>query len=146
MTGVITDACIKCKHMSCVEVCPVDAFYEGENMLVIGPLECVDCGCCIEKCPISAIAFDTDPVAQPWIALNATYSKLWPNVTRDGGQTPVDAEQFQAVEGKFDAYFSPAPGKGDIGRTNQNSKNGCSHCGKESVLAGLIRKVRGLLT
>ena len=26
------------------EVCPVDCFYEGENMLVINPEECIDCG------------------------------------------------------------------------------------------------------
>jgi ferredoxin len=35
MAYVVTDACIKCKYMDCVEVCPVDCFYEGENMLVI---------------------------------------------------------------------------------------------------------------
>ena len=37
MTYVVTDACIKCKYMDCVEVCPVDCFYEGDNMLVINP-------------------------------------------------------------------------------------------------------------
>ena len=38
MTYVVTDACIKCKYMDCVEVCPVDCFYEGEVMLVINPM------------------------------------------------------------------------------------------------------------
>lgn len=146
MVGVVTDACIKCKHMACVEVCPVDAFYEGENMLVISPLECVDCGCCIEQCPIDAITFDTDPAAKPWIELNATYSKLWPNVSYDGGQTPDDAEKFRAVGGKFEAYFSPLPGKGDVGSRVRISQNACAHCGEESVLRRLIRKVRGFLT
>jgi ferredoxin len=28
--------------MDCVDVCPVDCFYEGENMLVIHPDECID--------------------------------------------------------------------------------------------------------
>ena len=42
MTYVVTEACIKCKFMDCVEVCPVDCFYEGENMLVINPDECID--------------------------------------------------------------------------------------------------------
>src|SRR3546814_10616278 len=46
MTYVVTEACIKCKYMDCVEVCPVDCFYEGENMLVIHPDECIDCGFC----------------------------------------------------------------------------------------------------
>ena len=44
MTYVVTDACIKCKYMDCVEVCPVDCFYEGEVMLTINPNECIDCG------------------------------------------------------------------------------------------------------
>ena len=35
MTYVVTENCIKCKYTDCVEVCPVDCFYEGENMLVI---------------------------------------------------------------------------------------------------------------
>ena len=46
MTYIVKDECIKCKLMDCVEVCPVDCFYEGENMLVISPEECIDCGVC----------------------------------------------------------------------------------------------------
>ena len=145
MTGVITDACIKCKHMDCVEVCPVDAFYEGETMLVINPLECADCGCCIDACPINAIAFDTEPAAKPWIELNAKYSKLWPNVTFDGGQTPDDAERFKDVEGKFDNYFSPLPGEGNVGQPIRMSKSNCARCGDESLLQGLISRIRGFL-
>ena len=52
MTYVVTEACIKCKYMDCVEVCPVDCFYEGENMLVIKPDECIDCGVCEPECPV----------------------------------------------------------------------------------------------
>jgi hypothetical protein len=37
MTYVVNESCIKCKLMDCVEVSPVDCFYEGENMLVIHP-------------------------------------------------------------------------------------------------------------
>ena len=51
MTYVVTEACIKCKYMDCVEVCPVDCFYECENMLVINPDECIDCGVCEPECP-----------------------------------------------------------------------------------------------
>jgi NAD-dependent dihydropyrimidine dehydrogenase PreA subunit len=43
MTYVVNESCIRCKTMDCVEVCPVDCFYEGENMLVIHPNECIDC-------------------------------------------------------------------------------------------------------
>ena len=61
MTYVVTEACIKCKFMDCVEVCPVDCFYEGENMLVIHPDECIDCGVCEPECPVDAIKADSDP-------------------------------------------------------------------------------------
>ena len=55
MTYVVNENCIKCKYMDCVEVCPVDCFYEGENMLVIHPDECIDCGVCEPECPAEAI-------------------------------------------------------------------------------------------
>ena len=60
MTYIVKDECIKCKLTDCVEVCPVDCFYEGENMLVINPDECIDCGVCEPECPIDAIKPDTD--------------------------------------------------------------------------------------
>ncbi|MBX9814653.1 MAG: DUF3470 domain-containing protein [Sphingomonas sp.] len=140
MTAVITDSCIKCKHMACVEVCPVDAFYEGENMLVINPTECVDCGCCIVECPIDAIVFDDDPRAGPWIELNAKYAAIWPNVTFDGGQTPADADQFKGVDGKFERYFSAAPGAGDIGvRPIRARARNCGHHHGETLLNRMTR-------
>jgi ferredoxin len=55
MTFVAGENCIKCKYTDCVEVCPVDCFYEGPNMLVINPDECIDCGACIPECPYEAI-------------------------------------------------------------------------------------------
>ena len=61
MTYIVNDECIKCKYMDCVEVCPVDCFYEGENMLVIHPDECIDCGVCEPECPVDAIKPDTEP-------------------------------------------------------------------------------------
>ncbi len=143
MTGVITDACIKCKYMDCVEVCPVDAFYEGENMLVINPLECVDCGCCVEACPVDAIVFDTEARAQPWLELNAKYSAIWPNVTYNGGQTPPDANQYESVAGKFERYFSPEPGKGDGGsRVRSGVVNPCRRWADETVWGKVMRMIR----
>jgi len=55
MTYVVTDACVKCKHTDCVEVCPVDCFKEGPLLLVIDPVECIDCNLCVTVCPIGAI-------------------------------------------------------------------------------------------
>lgn len=112
MTYIVNDKCIKCKYTDCVEVCPVDCFYEGENMLVIHPDECIDCGVCEPECPPEAILPDTEPVAESWIEMNRQYSEAWPNITRKIDAMP-DADNFQDVAGKFEKFFSPAPGKGD---------------------------------
>ena len=61
MTYVVNETCIRCKYMDCVEVCPVDCFYEGENMLVIHPDECIDCGVCEPECPVDEIKADASP-------------------------------------------------------------------------------------
>jgi NAD-dependent dihydropyrimidine dehydrogenase PreA subunit len=67
MTYVVTEDCIKCKYTDCVEVCPVDCFYEGENMLVINPSECIDCGVCEPECPAEAILPDTEDGLEKWL-------------------------------------------------------------------------------
>ena len=113
MAFVVTDACIRCKFMDCVEVCPVECFREGENMLVIDPNECIDCNLCLPECPADAILPDIEDAATPWIELNKTYAALWPAVSSNAGQTPDDAEAFKGVAGKYERYFSPEPGKGD---------------------------------
>jgi ferredoxin len=112
MTYVVTEDCIKCKYMDCVEVCPVDCFYEGDNMLVINPDECIDCGVCEPECPPAAIIADSDPKADRWLKLNADFSVKWPNI-RQKGEAPADAEAHKGEEGKFEKYFSEAPGKGE---------------------------------
>ncbi len=111
MTFVVTDACIKCKYTDCVEVCPVDCFYEGENTLVIHPDECIDCGVCEPECPIEAIIPDTDNRADKFIEMNRKYSEMWPNITQQ--KTPLpEAEEFKNVEDKMN-LLSEAPGEGD---------------------------------
>ncbi|MCR9255384.1 MAG: ferredoxin family protein [Alphaproteobacteria bacterium] len=111
MTYVVTEACIKCKYTDCVEVCPVDCFYEGENMLVIHPDECIDCGVCEPECPPEAIQPDTDAGMDKWVTMNRDYSEKWPNITRKI-DAPGGAEKHQGEEGKFEKYFSPNPGEG----------------------------------
>ncbi|MBB3764705.1 ferredoxin FdxA [Sphingomicrobium lutaoense] len=112
MTYVVTDACIKCKYMDCVEVCPVDCFYEGENMLVINPNECIDCGVCEPECPAEAILPDTEADTDKWVELNSKYSAAWPNITVKK-ESPEDADEYKGMEGKFEKFFSPEPGEGD---------------------------------
>ncbi len=110
MPYVVTEACIRCKYMDCVEVCPVDCFYEGENMLVINPDECIDCGVCAPECPAAAILSDTDPAATKWADVNRKYSALWPNCTHKSG-VPADADQWKDVPDKFAKFFSEKAGK-----------------------------------
>ena len=100
MTYVVKEECIKCKLMDCVEVCPVDCFYEGKNMLVIKPEECIDCGVCEPECPIDAIKPDTDEGVSDLIAHNkkTTYQtrKAWINPEN---KTVLKEERF-AKSGK----------------------------------------------
>jgi len=112
MTYIVNDNCIKCKYMDCVEVCPVDCFYEGENMLVIHPDECIDCGVCEPECPVEAIKPDTEPGVEKWLGVNAEFAKMWPNITAKK-TPPADAKQWEGVANKFEEQFSPNPGTGD---------------------------------
>jgi ferredoxin len=112
MTYIVTENCIKCKYMDCVEVCPVDCFYEGENMLVIHPDECIDCGVCEPECPIEAIKPDTEPGLEQLLSLNAEFSKIWPNITAKK-PPPADAKAWEGVPDKLKTDFSSNPGTGD---------------------------------
>ena len=110
MTYIVKDECIKCKLMDCVEVCPVDCFYEGENMLVIKPDECIDCGVCEPECPVDAIVTDTEDENGKWLEINKKYSELWPNINKKG-IPPQDADDFRNEKDKFKKYFSEKPAK-----------------------------------
>ncbi len=115
MTFAVTESCIKCKYTDCVDVCPVDAFREGKNMLVIDPDECIDCAVCVPECPVNAIFAEEDvPAGQrDFIAQNAALAKEWPIITRMKPALP-DAEQWAAVKDKremLDRY-----GEGSDGR------------------------------
>ncbi len=108
MTYIVNDACIKCKYMDCIEVCPVDCFYEGENMLVIHPDECIDCGVCEPECPVDAILPDTEGDLSMWVEHNREYSEQWPNITRKG-EPPADADEWKDRPDKM-KLFSAKPG------------------------------------
>ena len=84
MTYVVGEECIKCKHTDCVEVCPVDCFYEGKNTLVINPDECIDCGVCEPECPVGAILPDTvaGTELEYWMKFNAERSEIGPVLQR----------------------------------------------------------------
>lgn len=114
MTYVVKEECIGCLHGDCIAVCPVDCFYVGENMLVINPDECIDCGVCEPECPEEAIVADSDPTAAKWVEVNRKYSELWPNITAKNESMPLPTSEARSGEaGKFDKYFSQEPGEGD---------------------------------
>jgi ferredoxin len=107
MAHIVTESCIRCKYMDCVSVCPVDCFYAGENMLVIHPDECIDCGVCIPECPVQAIVPDTNDQIFEWALLNRTYAEQWPKIT-EKAIPPHDADHWAAVTDKK-KYFSSKP-------------------------------------
>ena len=110
MTFVVTEACVKCKYTDCVEVCPVDCFYEGENMLVINPDECIDCGVCEPECPAEAIVPESDKLVN-WLEINREYAMKWPNITKKKDALP-QADAFKGVPNKFEQFFDEKPGEG----------------------------------
>ncbi|HEY0878003.1 MAG TPA: ferredoxin FdxA [Zeimonas sp.] len=102
MTHVVLESCIRCRYTDCVDVCPVDCFREGPNMLVIDPDECIDCAVCIPECPVEAIVAEEDvpPGMQSYIGLNAELAKGWPAITRKKEPLP-DAEEWKDAPDKL---------------------------------------------
>tara|TARA_Y100000768_G_scaffold172351_1_gene128948 strand:+ start:116 stop:721 length:606 start_codon:yes stop_codon:yes gene_type:complete len=96
MAYVVTESCIKCKYTDCVEVCPVDCFYEGPEFLVIHPDECIDCGLCEPECPIEAIYSDDElPDNQiEFVEINAKLADVYENITEAKEPLP-DADSFK---------------------------------------------------
>ena len=102
MTFVVGEQCIKCKHTDCVEVCPVDCFYEGPNFLVIHPDECIDCALCESECPVDAI-YSEDELPedqQVFMELNAELAEVWPVIT-EMKESPADAEEWEMKPNKL---------------------------------------------
>lgn len=102
MTHVVLENCIRCKYTDCVDVCPVDCFREGPNMLVIDPDECIDCAVCIPECPAEAIVAEEDVPANEkhMTELNAAKSRDWPSITRT--KAPLaDADDWKGKPDKL---------------------------------------------
>ena len=105
--------------MDCVEVCPVDCFYEGKNFLVIHPDECIDCGVCEPECPQEAIVPDSDEAEDInyWLEINRKYSDegKWPVVTQKKDPLP-EADKYDFLKGFSESkkdMLDPTPGDGD---------------------------------
>ena len=103
MTFIVTEECIKCKLTDCVEVCPVDCFHEGPNMLVIDPDECIDCTLCEPECPVEAIMSEDDVPEgmQQFLELNAELSRKWP-VINEMKDPPEDESEWRGKPNKLE--------------------------------------------
>jgi len=106
MTFVVTESCIKCKHTDCVEVCPADAFREGENFLAISPDDCIDCALCVPECPVEAVYADADVPAdqQHFIAINRELAESWQPIIQKK-EAPEDAHEWAKVKEKLHALM-----------------------------------------
>ena len=101
MTHVVDDKCINCKHTTCVSVCPVDCFYEGENMLVINPEECIDCAVYVPECTENAI-YQTEE-DDKWYQHNDYFSRIWPSITQEKEPMP-DYEKYSEIKDKTNLF------------------------------------------
>ena len=80
-----------------------------ENMIVIKPDECIDCGVCEPECPVDAIKADTEPGSEKWLEINKKYSEIWPNIS-EKKDPPTDHEKFKNEQNKYCLlYTSPSP-------------------------------------
>lgn len=102
MTHVVTEACIRCKYTDCVDVCPVDCFKEGPNILVIDPEECIDCAVCVAECPVNAIYAEDDLPSdmQQFTQINAELAPAWPTISKRKSPLP-EAEEWKEQTGKL---------------------------------------------
>ncbi|HEX9792976.1 MAG TPA: ferredoxin family protein [Planctomycetota bacterium] len=90
MTFVVTEPCIGTKDHACVDVCPVDCFYEGPEIVLIHPEECIDCGACVPECPVDAI-FAEDDVPAEWASFIAKNAEPF----EDGAELPVSKQRSE---------------------------------------------------
>jgi len=107
VTYLVTDNCVKCKHTDCVEVCPVDCFYDAGDMLVINPLECIDCGVCEPECPVDAIVPDnaiSGDEHDKWYAINETLSETGEPIY-EAVDPPIDAPKWDGIPNKYEMFI-----------------------------------------
>jgi len=112
VTYIVAEPCIKCKYTDCVTVCPVEAFREGVNALVIDPDVCIDCDLCVPECPVDAISSEDD-LPEEWaeyLELNARLATVWPEISQQKDGLP-EAEEFKDVKEKRE-LLDESPGGG----------------------------------
>ena len=98
MTYIIAEPCVDVKDKACVPACPVDCIYEGPRMLYIHPEECIDCGACVEPCPVTAI-FPEDELPEKWALYTEVNAKFFPDKDEakawEGNTMPAKKEKAE---------------------------------------------------
>jgi len=100
MTYVICEPCIGVKDLACVDECPVDCIYEGEEQLFIHPEECVDCDACLPACPVDAI-YPGDNVPAEWknfIEVNKAFFVDNPDASGGASESPFAPSEERGSE------------------------------------------------
>ncbi len=77
MAYIVTEPCVDCKYTDCAAVCPVEAFHELSDKLLINPDTCIDCDACLPECPVEAIFSDMSIPEEylGWVEINAEAEK-----------------------------------------------------------------------
>ena len=98
MTTFVTENCKGCRFTDCVTVCPVECFHGDDEMLYIDPEVCIDCSACVEECPVQAIyeGDDYPPEMEKWIAINAERAASLPVI--DDKQDPLPGAEDRKAE------------------------------------------------
>lgn len=99
MTYVIGSGCVDVMDKSCVAECPVDCIYEGDRVLYINPVECVDCGACKLICHVEAI-YHEDELPEDQVQFAADNAAFFTQIL-PGRDAPIGAPDGATALGRI---------------------------------------------
>lgn len=108
MAYIVTESCIRCRYMDCIDPCPVECFHVGPEFIVIDPEVCIDCNLCVIECPVDAIYSDKNiPDNQIiFIDINRKLSNVWPVADISQAEEYPDADNWKNITNKKDYLLS----------------------------------------
>ena len=88
MTYIVAEPCVDCKYSDCAAVCPVEAFHELPDKLLINPDTCIDCDACLPECPVEAIYYEDD-LPDEWQDYYTANVEFFDDIGSPGGAAKV---------------------------------------------------------